>query len=77
MCCACAKLLQSYRTLCDPIDCSLSGFLSMRLSRREYQSGLPCPPPGDLPDPGVETVSFMSPALADGLFTTSATWKAS
>ena len=44
--------------------------LSMRFSRQEYWSGLPCPPPGDLPDPGMETVSLVSPALAGGLFTT-------
>ena len=35
---------------------------SMGFSREEYQSGLPCPPPGDLPDPGIE--SLKSPALA-------------
>ena len=34
--------------------------LSMGFSRQEYWSGLPCPPPGDLPDPGIEPVS---PAL--------------
>ena len=39
-------------------------------SRQEYWSGLPCPPPGDLPDLGIEPVSLMSPALAGG-FTTS------
>ena len=37
--------------------------LSMEFSRREYWSGLPFPPPGDLPDPGTETVSPVSPAL--------------
>ena len=47
--------------------------LSIRFSRQEYWSGLPCPPPGDLPDPGMEPVSLMSPALAGGFFTTSAT----
>ena len=31
--------------------------LSMMFSRREYWSGLPCPPPGDLPDSGIEPVS--------------------
>ena len=31
--------------------------LSMGFSRREYWSGLPCPPPGDLPDPGIEPES--------------------
>ena len=35
-------------------------------------SGWPCPPPGDLPDPGIEPVSLQSPALAGGFFTTSA-----
>jgi len=49
--------------------------LSMGLSWREYWSGLPFPPPGDLPDPGVEPTSLLSPALADGLFTSSATWE--
>ena len=49
--------------------------LSMGFSRQEYWSGLPCPPPGDLPDPGIEPV-FLSPALAGGFFTTSATWEA-
>ena len=42
--------------------------LSMGFSRQEYCSGLPCPSPGDLPDPGMEPVSFASPALqADSL----------
>ena len=40
---------QSCLTLCDPMDCSLS----MGFSRQEYWSGLPFPPPGDLPDPGI------------------------
>ena len=50
--------------------------LSMGFSRQEYWSGLPCPPPRDLPDPGIEPVSLMSPALVDRSFTTSATWEA-
>ena len=50
--------------------------LSMGFSRQEYWSGLPCPPPWDLPDPGIETTSLKSPALAGGFFTTSATWEA-
>ena len=33
-------------------------------------------PPGDLPNPGVESISLMSPALVAGFFTTSATWEA-
>ena len=36
--------------------------LSMGFSRQEYWSGLPHPFPGDLPDPGIEPMSFMSPA---------------
>ena len=50
--------------------------LSMGLSRQEYWSGLPCPPPGDLPDPETEHMSLLSSALAGGFFTTSATWEA-
>ena len=50
--------------------------LSMGFSRQEYWSGLPCPPPGDLPDPGIEPMSLMSPALAGGFFITSSTWEA-
>ena len=50
--------------------------LSMGFSRQEYWSGLPCPPPRDLPDSGVEPTSLVSPSLAGGLFTTSAPWEA-
>ena len=45
-------------------------------SRKEYWSGLPCPPSGDLPDPGIEPASLKSPVLADGFFTISTTWEA-
>ena len=50
--------------------------LSMGFPRQESWSGLPCPFPGDLPNPGIETVSLMSPALAGGFFITSTTWGA-
>ena len=50
--------------------------LSMEFSRQEYWSGLPCPPPEDLPNPGIELVSLTSPALAGGFFSTSTTWEA-
>ena len=50
--------------------------LSMGFSRQQYWSGLPCPPPRDLPDPGIEPESLVSPALAGGFFTTSATREA-
>ena len=48
----------------------------MEFSRQEYWSGLPSPPPGDLPDPGTEPMSLKSTALAGVLFTTIPTWKA-
>ena len=44
--------------------------LSMEFSRQEYWSGLPCLPPGDLPNPEIEPTSPVSPALAGGFFTT-------
>ena len=44
--------------------------LSMRFCRQEYWSGLPFPPLGDLPDPGIESVSPVSSALVGGFFTT-------
>ena len=44
--------------------------LSMGFSRQEYWSELPCPSPEDLPNPGIEPMSLMSPALAGGFFTT-------
>ena len=49
--------------------------LSMEFSGQEYWSGLPFPPPGDFPFPGIKLVSLMSPALADRFFTTSSTLK--
>ena len=48
----------------------------MEFFRQEYWSRLPLPPPGDLPDPGIEPMSLASAALAGGFFTTSATWEA-
>ena len=51
--------------------------LSVGFFRQKYWSGLlPFPLPGDIPDPGIKPTSLMSPALADGFFTTSATWEA-
>ena len=64
-----AKSLQLCPALCNPGDCSppvsfVHGIL---------WSGLPRPPPGELPDPGVELASLRFPALASGFFTTNAT----
>ena len=50
--------------------------LSTGFSRKEYWSGLPCPPPGDLPNPGIKATSLTCPALAGGFFTSSTTWEA-
>ena len=48
--------------------------LSMGFSRQEYCSGLPWPPPGDLPNPGIKPASFMSSCIGREFFTTNATW---
>ena len=46
----------------------------MGFPMQEYWSGVPFPPPGDLPSPGIEPVTLGSPALAGGFLTTSAPW---
>ena len=60
------RLLATLRTIAQQAP------LSMGFFRQEYWSGLPCPPPGDLPDPRIEPVF---PALAGGFFTTETTGK--
>ena len=57
------------------MDCSLSGSSVHRILQEEYWGRLTFPPPGELPDPGIEPASLTSPALAAGFFTTSATWE--
>ena len=71
-----AKSLQLCPALCTPWSVAHQAPLSMGFSRQEYWSGLPCPPPGDLPDPEIEPVSLAPPALAGGFFIISATWGA-
>ena len=71
-----AKLLQLFPTLCNPMDRSPPGSSVHGFSRQEYWSRLSCPPPRDLPNSGIESMSFKSPALARRLFITSATWEA-
>ena len=61
--CVCAKWLQSCPTLCHTVDCSFQVPLSMGFSRQEYWTELPFPPPGDLPNPGIEPASPTFPAL--------------
>ena len=68
-----AKLLQLCLTLCNSMDYSLPGPSVHGILKQEYWSGLPRPPPGDLPDPRIEPVSL---ALAGEFFTTSNTGEA-
>ena len=48
------SVTHSCLTLCDPMDCSPPGSVSMGFCSQEYWSGLPSLSPGDLPDPGIE-----------------------
>ena len=74
----CAKTLRLCPTLCNAMDCSLLGS-SVHGILQAKNTGAVCllSPPGDLPDPGIEPLSLMSPALAGGFFTTSTTWETS
>ena len=58
------------RLFATPWTVAHQASLSMGFSRQEYWSGLPCPPPGDLNDPGIESRSAVAPALQVGFFTT-------
>ena len=69
----CVFLLSRFsrvRLFATPWTVARQAPLSMGFSRQEHCSGLPCPPPGDLPHPGTEPPSLTSPALAGGFFTT-------
>ena len=76
--CVCmhAKLFSYIRLFVTLWTIAHQASLSMGFSRQEYWSGLPCPPLGDLPDPGIKPMSLVFPALASKLFTTSTTWEA-
>ena len=50
--------------------------LPMEFSWQEYWSGVPFPTPGDLPNPGIEPTSLVSPEMASRYFTSSANWEA-
>ena len=63
----CAQSLSCVRLFVTPRPVAHQPPLFLGFFRQEYWSGLPFPPPGDLPDPGIELVS---PALADGFVTT-------
>ena len=67
---------QSCTTLVTPWTVTSQALLSMGFPRQKYQNGLSFPPPGDLPNPGMKPVSFLSPALAGRFFTSCVTWEA-
>ena len=56
-CFSCVRLFVTLWTVARQVP------LTMEFTRQEYWSGLPCPPPGDLPDPGIKYMSPESPAL--------------
>ena len=68
MCTVCS-VTHSCPTLCNPWTTAHQDHLSMEFSRQEYWSGSPFPTPGNLPNPGIELMSFAYPALAGGFFT--------
>ena len=72
--CACMCTLRhlSFFLLCSTLwTVAHQAPLSMEFSRQEYWSGLLCPPPGDLPNPGIEPASPTLPVLAGRFFTLS------
>ena len=66
-CCLVTELSDSFAT---PWTVACLALRSMEFSRQEHWNRLPFPSPGDLPNPGIEPVSPMSPALAGEFFTT-------
>ena len=77
--CACISMLSCFshvQFFATPWTVVHQASLSMDFSSQEYWNRLPFPPPGDLPNPGIEPSSLSSPALAGGFFTASDTWEA-
>ena len=68
--CAVSTVFSASGLFVAPWTVACQSPLSIEFSRQEYWSGLPCAPPGDLPDPGIEPMSPASPALAGGFLTT-------
>ena len=66
--CVCALLLQLCPTLCSSVNWNPPGSSVHGFFRQAYWSGSPCPSPGDIPNPTIETTNPASPALkADSL----------
>ena len=77
--CVCARarsIAQSCLTLCDRMDCSPPGCSVHGIFQARTLGWVACPPPLDLPDPGIEPGSPVSPALAGRFFNRRATWGA-
>ena len=66
--CMYTKLLQSCPAFCNPMDCSPPGFSVHGILQARILEWVAMPSPADLPNPGVKTVSLMSPALASRFF---------
>ena len=64
-----AHLLSHVQLFATPWTATYDAPLLMKFSRQEYWSGLPFPTPGDLPNPGIEPMSPVSPILAAGFCT--------
>ena len=71
----CNQLLSHAQLFVTPWTVAHQAPLFMGLSRQEYWSGLPCPSPRDLPNPGIEPMSLVPPALAGKIFTTETSGK--
>ena len=69
-----AQLLSCVRLFSTTLTITHQSFLSIEFFRQEYWSGLSFPPPGDLPDPGIEPTSLASPCQVDS--TWEVTWEA-
>ena len=74
--CVCVCKLLHLCSLCDPLDCSPPGSSVHGILQARILEWIAMPPPGDLPEPGVEPTSIMFPVSAGVCFTTSATWGA-
>ena len=72
----CVKSLSRVRLFTALWTVAQQAPLFMGFSRKEHWSGLTCPSPGYIPDPGFKSASVMSSALVGGFFTTNATWEA-
>ena len=68
-----AESLSRARLCATPWTAAHQAPLPLGFFRQEHWSGLPCPPPGDLPGPGTEPAPPVTPTLAGSFFTTGAT----